>query len=251
MFKIIIVISHSICLRILVQPPIFATPELRCMTQLSHFVLSDTNTVANQFMADLRHPEIQSDRMRFRKNIERIGEILAYEVSKNLVYQVQQVPTPLGQAAISLPKQQPVLISVLRAGLPLHQGVLNYFDQADSGFLGAYRSNSESDFSGFSIQLDYESIPDLQDRPLILIDPMLATGRTLVKAVEGLKRYGIPSQIHILAVIAAPEGVLHLQKELTSEFSLWLGAVDDHLNKKAYIVPGLGDAGDLAFGSKQ
>jgi uracil phosphoribosyltransferase len=221
------------------------------MTQYSQFVLSEANSVAHHFLADLRRPEIQSSRMRFRRNLERIGEVLAYELSKVLSYESRQIPTPLGTAQTSVLKQQPVLISVLRAGLPLHQGVLNYFDQADNGFVGAYRHADQAAPSGFSIQFDYESIPHLQDRPLILIDPMLATGRTLVKAVKELKRYGKPNQIHILSVIAAPEGIQNLKNELKENFSLWLGAIDDHLNEKAYIVPGLGDAGDLAFGSKK
>ncbi|MEM9672153.1 MAG: uracil phosphoribosyltransferase [Cyclobacteriaceae bacterium] len=221
------------------------------MTQHSQFVLSETASVAHQFLADLRQPEVQSDRMRFRRNLERIGEILAYELSKVLSYESSQIETPLGTAQASLLKQQPVLVSVLRAGLPLHQGVLNYFDLADNGFVGAYRQVDQTADSGFTIQFDYESIPDLQNRPLILIDPMLASGRTLVKAVKQLKRYGNPSQVHIVSVIAAPEGITNLKNELGENFSLWLGAIDDHLNEKSYIVPGLGDAGDLAFGLKK
>jgi len=216
----------------------------------TQFVLSDSNSIAHQFLADLRQPEVQSDRMRFRRNLERIGEILAYELSKVLPYESQQIPTPLGIAPTSILLRQPVLVSVLRAGLPLHQGVLNYFDRADNGFVGAYRHAEPSAPSGFTIQLDYESIPQLQDHPLILIDPMLATGRTLVKVVKELKKYGEPTQIHIVSVIAAPEGIINLKNGLEDNISLWLGAIDDHLNEKAYIVPGLGDAGDLAFGSK-
>lgn len=220
------------------------------MNDSPHFVLSETPSIANRFLAELRDLSIQSDRMRFRRNLERIGEVLAYEVSKSFNYQNQQISTPLGTHSTPLPTSSPVLVSILRAGLPLHQGVLNYFDQADNGFIGAYRNTDQQDSQGFSIQLDYESIPPLQDRPLLLIDPMLATGRTLVKALHGITAYGTPSQIHILSAIAAPEGIAYLKKEWSSSFSLWIGAIDDHLNAKSYIVPGLGDAGDLAFGKK-
>lgn len=220
------------------------------MNESPHFALSKTPSIANKFLAELRDPSIQKNRMRFRKNLERIGEILAYELSKTFVYQDHQIPTPLGSSASALPSHNPVLVSVLRAGLPLHQGVLNYFDHADSGFIGAYRRSDEQDQQGFSIQLDYESMPDIQDRPFILIDPMLATGRTLVKILQGITAYGTPSQIHIVAAIAAPEGIANLEKSGVP-FSLWMGAIDDHLNSKAYIVPGLGDAGDLSFGTKK
>jgi len=221
------------------------------MTQYSQFVLSEFDSVAHQFLAELRQPKVQSDRMRFRRNLARIGEILAYELSKVLIYESQQITTPLGTAQASLLSQQPTLVSILRAGLPLHEGVLNYFDRADNGFVGAYRHTDDSAPSGFTVQFDYESIPHLEGRPIIIIDPMLATGRTLIKAVKQLKQYGNPAQIHIISVIAAPEGIQNLKNELGVNFSLWLGAIDDHLNEKAYIVPGLGDAGDLAFGSKQ
>lgn len=221
------------------------------MTQNStHFVLTDTSTVANQFIMELRNPSIQQDRMRFRINLERIGQILAYELSKTLDYQQAEVPTPLGSASTSLCPSPPVLLSILRAGLPLHQGVLSYFDQADNGFIGAYRQSDSDNSQGFSIQLDYESVPPLQDRPLIIIDPMLASGRTLVRVLEELANYGSPSQIHLLTAIAAPEGVRYLEETSPVPFKLWVGAIDDHLNAKSYIVPGLGDAGDLAFGKK-
>lgn len=151
------------------------------MNDSPHFVLSKTPSIANRFLAELRDVSVQQDRMRFRRNLERIGEILAYELSKTLNYQEQQVSTPLNIHTTPLPMHTPVLVSILRAGLPLHQGVLNYFDQADNGFIGAYRNVDEDDEQGFSIQLDYESLPSIQDRPLILIDPMLASGRTLGK----------------------------------------------------------------------
>ncbi|WKN44429.1 uracil phosphoribosyltransferase [Tunicatimonas pelagia] len=217
------------------------------MQQASLFVLAEQPSVANHFMAELRDRTRQTDRMRFRRNIERLGEILAYELSKTLPYRPESVTTPLGTADISLLTQQPVLVSILRAGLPLHWGVLNYFDQADSGFIGAYRQNTTD---GFTIQLDYQSMPSVQDRPLILIDPMLASGQTLVKVLKQISNFGIPSQIHILSVIAAPEGISLLEQEIQHLYRLWVGAIDNQLNDKSYIIPGLGDAGDLAFGNK-
>ncbi|MEM6843678.1 MAG: uracil phosphoribosyltransferase [Bacteroidota bacterium] len=220
------------------------------MNQVSSFVLADQSSVANHFMAELRDCHIQADRMRFRRNIERLGEVLAYELSKTLDYQPRAVTTPLGTADIPLLSQQPVLVSVLRAGLPLHLGVLNYFDRADNGFIGAYRHDDTTHPSGFTIELDYQSIPNLQDRPLILIDPMLATGRTLVKVFNQLVTIGLPVQTHVLSAIAAPEGISWLQQQAQQPYSLWVGAVDIQLNDKAYIIPGLGDAGDLAFGNK-
>ncbi len=220
------------------------------MNQISSFVLADQSSVANHFMAELRDCDVQTDRMRFRRNVERLGEVLAYELSKTLDFQPQTVTTPLGTASIPLLAQHPVLVSVLRAGLPLHLGVLNYFDQADSGFIGAYRHDDASHSAGFTIQLDYQSVPNLTDRPLILIDPMLASGQTLVKVLNQLTDWGTPSQTHILSAIAAPEGVSLLQQQAQQPYHLWVGAIDSQLNDKAYIVPGLGDAGDLAFGNK-
>jgi len=176
--------------------------------------------------------------------------MLAYELSKKLEYTSKSVTTPLGVTDIPLLVQQPVLISILRAGLPLHVGVLNYFDQADSGFIGAYRHDDASDPAGFTIQLDYQSIPSIQGRPIIIVDPMLASGRTLVKVLNQMGDFGTPTQTHVLSVIAAPEGVSLLKQEANYPYHLWVGAIDQRLNDKSYIVPGLGDAGDLAFGNK-
>ena len=212
------------------------------------FVLNASPSVASSFLADLRNTERQADRLRFRRNVERVGELLAYELSKTLPYASQTIATPLDQLTVDALVQQPVLISVLRAGLPLHQGVLNYFDSADSGFIGAFRQPSSED--DFTIEASYQALPPIDGRPLVLIDPMLATGRTLVQAMHLVAEHGTPSAVHVVAVIGSPEGVAHVHEQTPFPCSFWLGAEDSHLNKKFYIVPGLGDAGDLAFGPK-
>lgn len=212
------------------------------------FVFSDQPSIVNQYLAELRNIGSQKDRLRFRRNLERIGELMAYEISKTLPYQNAQVQTPLGMAETQLLLRQPVLATIMRAGLPFHQGLLNYFDEADNAFVGAYRGYV-TDEDEFEIEMDYIVGPDLTGRTLILVDPMLATGRSLEKVYHAMLRYGIPSQTHVAAVIASPEGVRYLQERMP-QCRLWLGAVDDHLNEHYYIVPGLGDAGDLAFGPK-
>ncbi len=186
--------------------------------------------------------------MRFRRNVERVGELLAYELSKTLAYHLKTVQTPLDTLTVDAPTEQPVLISVLRAGLPLHQGVLNYFDRADSGFIGAFRQPTQAD--AFTIEANYHALPPVDGRQVILIDPMLATGRTLVQAMQLMADHGTPSHVYVVAAIGSAEGVAYVQKNCAFNCSLWLGAVDSHLNQKSYIVPGLGDAGDLAFGPK-
>ncbi|KAB7727118.1 uracil phosphoribosyltransferase [Rudanella paleaurantiibacter] len=214
------------------------------------FVFADFNSIANQYIAELRDVTIQKDRMRFRRNLERIGELMAYEISKTLAYQNTNVQTPLGTANAPLLLRQPVIATIMRAGLPFHQGFMNYFDQADNAFAGAYRGHVlGTDVNEFEVALDYISSPDLAGRTLIIADPMLATGRSLEKVYHSLLRYGIPAQTHIAAVIASPEGVGYMQDRLP-QCHLWLGAVDAYLNDHYYIVPGLGDAGDLAFGEK-
>lgn len=212
------------------------------------FVFANQPSLANQFIAELRDVTVQRDRMRFRRNLERLGELMAYEISKTLTYVNRTVQTPLGHAPTQRLVQQPVLATILRAGLPLHQGFLNYFDGADNTFAGAYRGFQTGE-EGFEIAMDYISSPDISGRTLILTDPMLATGRSLEKVYHALLRYGIPAQTHIAAVLASPEGLQFVQERLP-QCHLWLGAIDDHLNEHAYIVPGLGDAGDLAFGEK-
>jgi len=213
------------------------------------FVFAHQPSVANQYLAELRDVSIQQDRMRFRRNLERLGELMAYEISKTLSYQNKDVTTPLGVSKTQVLRQQPVLATIMRAGLPLHQGFLNFFDQAGSAFAGAYRGYSPGQEENFEIEMDYITSPDLSGKTLILSDPMLATGRSLEKVYHALLRYGVPAQTHIAAAIASPEGVRHVQRQLP-QCHLWIGAIDDYLNDLSYIVPGLGDAGDLAFGEK-
>jgi uracil phosphoribosyltransferase len=211
------------------------------------FNLSKQNTVANQFLAEMRDVEIQHDPMRFRKNLERLGEILAYEISKTLTYEKKKVETPLGESEIMLPVQQPVLATIMRAGLPMHQGMLNIFDRAGNAFLSAYRRHHKD--GSFEISLDYVSCPPLLDSVLIISDPMLATGASLEVCLNELLKHGEPSDIHVAVAIAAQDGIDHLLR-MHPKVQLWVGAIDEELTAKSYIVPGLGDAGDLAYGSK-
>ena len=210
--------------------------------------LSKHHSLLNHWVAELRDVHVQNDRMRFRRNIERIGEVAAYELSKTLQYKSVDVTTPLGIDSTSLLEAQPVLGTILRAGLPLHQGMLNYFDKADNAFISAYRKH-HSDGS-FEISLEYISCPDLNNRVLILCDPMLATGASIVETIQAIQKTYTPSQIHIVVTIASQKGIEHVEKELGADISIWCAAIDPILNDKSYIVPGLGDAGDLAFGSK-
>lgn len=213
------------------------------------FILNEVNSVVHQFLLELRDTQIQKDSLRFRRNMERMGEILAYEVSKSLEYVEKKINSPLGDTNIPVLKEQPVLISVLRAGLPFHQGFLNIFDRAESGFIGAFRNPHDADFN-FDVSLNYFAIPSIQGKTVIVIDPMLATGSSLLKAVQVLESNGKPKHIHIMSLIAAPEGIKFLEKNIKTPFTLWTGAVDEKLNNMYYIVPGLGDAGDLSFGGK-
>lgn len=211
------------------------------------FNLSKQQTVANQFMAELRDAEIQTDPMRFRKNLERLGEILAYEISKTFKYEDKTVETPLGEVEIMLPLQQPVLATILRAGLPMHQGMLNIFDRAGNAFLSAYRRHHKD--GSFEISLDYISCPSIEGSVLIISDPMLATGASMEVCINELLKQGEPADIHVAVAIAAQDGIDHLLR-VHPKVQLWVGAIDEELTAKSYIVPGLGDAGDLAFGSK-
>ena len=199
-------------------------------------------------MAEMRDIRIQNDRLRFRKNLERLGEILAYEISKSLDYKVIEVETPLAKTIISTPDNQLVLISVLRASLPFYQGFLNFFDEAESGFIGAFRDENES--GEIKINLGYHASPSLQGKVIILADPMLATGKSIIRTLDTILSHGIPSMIHIAALFAAPEGIKYIEETLKLPYKLWLGSIDEKLNQLSYIVPGLGDAGDLAFGKK-
>lgn len=206
-------------------------------------------SVLNQFIAELRSAEIQKDSMRFRRNLERCGEIFAYEISRKLTYEDQEVVTSLGAATIPLLTQYPVLGTILRAGLPLHQGLLNVFDRSENAFVSAYRKHRKD--GEFTIKIEYISAPDLTDRILILSDPMLATGLSISLAYKELLARGKPSHTHIVSVLASVEGVEYMKKHFSSsEVTLWVGAIDDELTAQAYIVPGLGDAGDLAYGKK-
>jgi uracil phosphoribosyltransferase len=212
------------------------------------FNLSANNTIANQFIAELRQVNTQQDRLRFRRNLERIGEILAYEISKTLEYHLVPTETPLGVSDESVPSQRIVLATILRAGLPFHQGMLHYFDRADNAFISAYRRNRKD--GSFEIQLDYIGAPDLEDCVLILADPMLATGASVNVALKELARFGAPSTVHVASVIASTAGVEAVQRAHPN-VRIWVGAIDEELTAKFYIVPGLGDAGDLAFGEKR
>lgn len=207
------------------------------------------NTVLTQFLNELRCPTIQQDAMRFRRNIERIGEILAYELSKELQYAPTSITTPLGIKSSASLQDELVVCSVLRAGLPLHQGVLNIFDAAENAFISAYRNHPDGS-DDFTIEVEYFASPSLKNKVLLLADPMLATGKSLMAVYEGLQRFAQPKAIHILSVIGAPEGIAALEKSFPENTQLWIAAIDEGLNERGYILPGLGDAGDLAFGPK-
>lgn len=212
--------------------------------------LSDQNSVLNHFLAEIRDVAVHGDRLRFRRNIERIGEAMAYEISKVLPYSPIDVTTPLGVKATARLRDAVVVCSVLRAGLPLHTGFLNVFDAADNGFISAYRYHPDGG-PDFEIRVEYQAIADLDGKTVLLVDPMLATGQSLVAAYRRLLQRGKPAVVHIAAVIAAPEGVAYLQEHLPADCHLWIAALDDSLDARSYIVPGLGDAGDLAFGDKE
>lgn len=210
--------------------------------------LGKQNSILNEFLAELRDAEIQKDSMRFRKNLERTGEICAYEISKTLDWIPKIVTTPLGTARASVLQQQPVLATILRAGLPFHQGMLNIFDKAENAFISAYRKYQHD--GSFDVHVEYISCPDLNNKVLILSDPMLATGISIELVCKALLRSGRPKQIHIATVIASVQAVDYVKKHLPNNTTIWACAIDEELTAKAYIVPGLGDAGDLAFGKK-
>ena len=209
--------------------------------------LSDQHSLVSNWIHEIRSTDIQSDRMRFRRNLERFGEIAAYEISKVLPFTESEVNTPLGISPTKILKEQPVLATILRAGLPLHQGLLNYFDKADNAFIAAYRKHNKD--GSFEISLDYISCPELENRILIISDPMLATGSSLVKTIHYLKEEGRPRVIHVVTAIACTVGIEYVKREEPS-VTIWCGDIDDELTAKGYIVPGLGDAGDLAYGVK-
>ncbi|MFM1745266.1 MAG: hypothetical protein RLZZ630_1203 [Bacteroidota bacterium] len=212
-------------------------------------LLSKENSIINQFIAELRNVEVQNDRMRFRRNLERIGEIAALEISKKLPYSTKEVTTPLGIAPVMVPSEQPVIGTILRAGLPLHQGLLNYFDHADNAFISAYRKHHKD--GSFDISLDYVSSPPLTDRIFILADPMLATGSSIVTTYRAMIERGKPRHTHIVAALGSTQGIEYVKKHMPDSVEIWIGAIDEELTAQSYIVPGLGDAGDLAFGEKE
>ncbi|MBX9783164.1 MAG: uracil phosphoribosyltransferase [Chitinophagaceae bacterium] len=209
--------------------------------------LSDEHSLVSNWVAELRDMDIQNDRMRFRRNLERIGEVAGYEISKLLPWEEKEITTPLGTSFCKVLKQQPVLATILRAGLPMHQGLLNYFDRADNAFISAYRKHNRD--GSFEVSLDYVSCPSLENRVIIVADPMLATGSSLVKTVQYLRDEGQPAEIHIVCAIACTVGIEYVHRN-EPKVKIWCGAIDDELTAKGYIVPGLGDAGDLAFGTK-
>ncbi|MGP1500821.1 uracil phosphoribosyltransferase [Bergeyella cardium] len=210
-------------------------------------ILSENFSLVNSWINELRNVEVQQDRMKFRRNLERIGEIAAFEISKHLEQKEIEITTPLDKIKVREIAVQPVITTILRAGVPLFQGVLNYFDKADCGFVAAYRKHDANDY--FSIKQDYLTCPNIEGRPLIVADPMLATGASLIEALKDLLTNGKPSQIHIVAAIASKIGVETVQKAYP-EAHIWVGALDENLTPKGYITPGLGDAGDLSYGEK-
>ena len=211
--------------------------------------LSETNSVLNSFLFEIRDQSIHHDSMRFRRNIERIGEIISYEMSKSFSYRESIAGTPLGKKSVMCHNSNLVVCSILRAGLPLQSGLLNYFDGAESAFISAYRKHDKNG-NGFKIEVEYVACPDLTDKTLVLVDPMLATGQSLVLTYDTLMRYGIPKAVHLVSVIGAVKGVEFVSEHFPDECHLWIADIDEQLDDKGYIVPGLGDAGDLAFGEK-
>ena len=212
-------------------------------------LLSNTNSVINHFIAEIRDAEIQQDSLRFRRNLERLGALFAYEVSKELKYENKEVVTSLGIANVPVLKEYPVLATILRAGLPFHQGFLNIFDKSDNAFISVYRKPHKD--HSFTMQLEYASIPDIEGKVLILCDTMIATGSSIVMSYKNLLTYGKPSHSHIVSVLASLEGLNQIKKNLPQQdLTIWLGVIDEELTARSFVVPGLGDAGDLAYGRK-
>lgn len=211
--------------------------------------LSEKNSVLNHFLSQIRNVNVQNDSLRFRRNIERIGEIMAYEMSQTFQYKDVEITTPLGVKKTTEIADELVVCSILRAGLALHQGFLNYFDNSENGFISAYRHHPNQD-AFFDILVEYQAIPDINNKNVLLVDPMLATGQSLVAVFKRLLERGAPKEIHIAVVIAAPEGIAYVKENLPNTCHLWVASLDEKLNDKNYIVPGLGDAGDLAYGNK-
>jgi len=213
--------------------------------------LGSTDSVFNQYMAELRDAVIQQDRMRFRRNLERIGQVMAYEISKSFEYDDEEVTTPLGIKQIRTMHEQPVIATILRAGLPFHNGMLSMFDQADSAFIAAYRKYDKNEEDS-EIRVEYFSSPDIEDRVLILCDPLLATGESIVKTLNGLMEDMMPKEIHIAVAVASQDGLDYVERTMSRlPVTIWVGSVDEELTARAYVVPGIGDVGDLAYGEKR
>jgi uracil phosphoribosyltransferase len=211
--------------------------------------LSEQNSLLNQFLKEIRNVDIQSDRMRFRRNIERIGEVMAYEISKALLYSNEEIATPLGKIEMSIPNESIVLGTILRAGLPFHNGFLHYFDHAENAFVSAYRKYKDA--LKFDIFIEYIASPSITDKTLIITDPMLATGSSMELAIGALLTKGIPAHIHIATIISSQPAIDYVKEHMNNEdITIWTAAIDPALNDHSYIIPGLGDAGDLAFGDK-
>ena len=211
---------------------------------------SEQNTVINQYMAELRDRSHQKNRMVFRRNIERIGEMMAYELSKTLDYKPKTVTTPLGTLDVALPKDDLVVATVLRAGLPFHQGFLNVFDKAENAFVSAYRMYTNREHTEVGIHTEYMASPSVKGKTLLVVDPMLATGGSMVASIEALLKTGKPKRIHVCCVIAAPEGIEFVKQTLPEDSTIWCAAIDAGMNEQKYIVPGFGDCGDLCYGEK-
>lgn len=211
---------------------------------------SEQNSVLNQYMAELRDKSYQRNRLLFRNNIERVGELMAYELSKTLTYRVKSVTTPLGTAEVSVPKDDLLVATVLRAGLPFHHGFLRIFDRAENAFVSAYRMYTNREHTEVGIHTEYMASPSAKGKTLVICDPMLATGGSMVAAYEALLTTGRPSAVHIACVIAAPEGVEMLRQNVADDVTLWCAAIDPGMNEHKYIVPGFGDCGDLCYGEK-
>jgi len=213
--------------------------------------LEKADSVFNQYMAELRDAVIQQDRMRFRRNLERIGQVMAYEISKSFEYDDEEVTTPLGVKQIRTMHEQPVIATILRAGLPFHNGMLSMFDQADSAFIAAYRKYDKNEEDS-EIRVEYYSSPDIEGRILILCDPLLATGESIVKTLNGLMEDMMPKEIHIAVAVASQDGLDYVERTMSRlPVTIWVGSVDEELTARAYVVPGIGDVGDLAYGEKR
>ena len=228
--------------------PIFV-PNTNTMIEIHN--LEKTDSVFNQYMAELRDAVIQQDRMRFRRNLERIGQIMAYEISKSFEYDDEEVTTPLGIKSIRTMHEQPVIATILRAGLPFHNGMLSMFDQADSAFIAAYRKYDKNEEDS-EIRVEYFSSPDIEDRVLIVCDPLLATGESIVKTLNGLMEDMMPKEIHIAVAVASQDGLDYVERTMSRlPVTIWVGSIDEELTARAYVVPGMGDVGDLAYGEKR